>query len=304
MSSLKAFTLSASSIFLFACAPFESARDNRDRVTTSDSSSGEEPFISPVRRESEDWNKALTRELNKLSALERSTADSGQSVINSAKPYAPSMDVSNLPEWTASSGALQNVFLTVRNERIYKQSSRPDFPRRATWLYPRDGCYARASHTAQSADRSGYARPGKVFAFGPLRFKSPFASGGVVYWSYHVAAAYRIGQKTFVLDPALNPRSPISLQQWIDVMKYDSRQIKVSVCDTYAYGVYHACLGGTSSSERSSTAFDRRGCRRPRSRIRPRKSSRISAAMARDHRRRRLFLFTRFRFRLWLRIFQ
>ncbi|MES2854848.1 MAG: protein-glutamine glutaminase family protein [Bdellovibrionota bacterium] len=212
---------------------------------------GEEAAISPAREEDESWETALQSELQKLSNEEISIATSADSVIRSAKIYAEPFDVSRLPEWRHGDAALASVLATLKLERIYKEASRPTFLRRATWLYPRDGCYVRASHSAQSCARAGYERPGKIFAFGSLRLVTPFASGGVQYWSYHVAAAYRIGSTAVILDPVLDPHTPLTLSQWIAKMKYRNAAVKVSVCDTWAYGVNHRCLGGTSKAERS-----------------------------------------------------
>jgi hypothetical protein len=258
MASFRTLVLLSVSFTLCACGQYKTLPSSQNATTsTTRTGSIEEPMISETRSENEDWNEALTRELKKLSALQRASSDSSASVIRSAKPYSPDMNVATLPEWTGSSEALMRVFLNLRDERHYSDPNR-NFKRRATWLYPRDGCYVRATHSAQSAARSGYVRPGKVFAFGSLRFASRFASGGVVYWSYHVAAAYRNGRTTLILDPALNPAGPIDLAKWISKMHQGASGLKLSVCDSYAYGIYHPCTGGGPSQERSFSTHMRK----------------------------------------------
>jgi hypothetical protein len=174
----------------------------------------------------------------------------GGSVRASARPYRVDLDISTLPEWPYSNRQLLEAFQAARDERPYVQKGFPGFMRRAAWLYPYDGCWVRASSAAQSIERLGRVRPGKVFVFGRLRFRTKFDSKGIVYWWYHVAAAYRIGNQAVVLDPTVDPHNVHTLHDWISLMTKDPMKTKVSVCDTYSYSTASRCVGGSPRQER------------------------------------------------------
>jgi hypothetical protein len=62
------------------------------------------------------------------------------------------LDISTIPD-VGSYADLENQFHMIRDTR-YLQTSEPSFPRRLTWLYPDDGCYARAELAAVHAFRT------------------------------------------------------------------------------------------------------------------------------------------------------
>jgi hypothetical protein len=140
----------------------------------------------------------------------------------------------------------------MRDERFYTESAHPDFLRRAPWLYPIDGCFARAGHMAQSMERQGLPRPGKIFAFGRLRVKTPYAPVGWAYWSYHVATAYNFRGVTLVMDPAVDLLRILTLEQWMGLIAKNPSTIRLKVCDTYAYSPSQKCVGGGPQQERST----------------------------------------------------
>lgn len=127
--------------------------------------------------------------------------------------------------------------------------NKPHFLRRTTWLYPDDGCYMRATHAAQSFERAQKIRPGKVFAFGNLKYKTIYSKRGAVYWWYHVAAAFRIGDQAIVIDPAVELAHPLSLEEWMKRIAPKVGKSKVAVCDTYAYTPRSSCVGGSQKQE-------------------------------------------------------
>src|SRR5687768_13722043 len=86
------------------------------------------------------------------------------SALRSARKYSEAV----LPEATpwASHEIMQERFENIRDKRFLTLSSEPDFPRRISWLYPKDGCFARASLFNRNAVRLFIPIPKKVLALG------------------------------------------------------------------------------------------------------------------------------------------
>jgi len=207
-------------------------------------------YESAVRLPDEDWQTALEREIQKASPKKKLFFESTETALNRAEYYTPNFDVRSLPEWGGTAVELQTAFEKVRDERIYPDSNRPGFSRRSTWLFPDDGCYVRAAHASRMYQQLGRPAPGRVFAFGRLRAKTNFASSGTVWWSYHTAAAYRIGNQALVTDPAVDPHQPLFLEQWLARIAKDVNQVRIAVCDTNAYSPSRVCFGGKPISEK------------------------------------------------------
>ena len=203
--------------------------------------------VSAVRAENESWRLALARE-RAAHGLKLSGRGSFE---NSAEPFRDSFDMSFLPEWTHGESKLLRVFRAARDERIYAHGSAVDFKRRALWLYPYNGCFVRASHIAMSFERQGWPRPGKIFAFGDLRQRTQYDPRGTVFWSYHVGAAFRIGDVTWVLDPAVEAERPLTVAEWLSRISDDIYATRIKLCDTFAYTPINACTGGGRAQERS-----------------------------------------------------
>ncbi len=193
---------------------------------------------SPLRFPGEDWQAALARQGISVNNLEAA-------------------NVNNLPEWKGTLEELQKVFEKARDETAYASHHSRDFRRRSPWLFPRDGCYAKSSHVAQSIERQGVLRPGKIFTFGRLRLKTPFSSRGWVYWSYHVGTGYRFGNKVIVLDPSVNYNSIMTLENWLILTAKNPSTIRVKFCDTFAYSPSWTCVGGSRRQERATLSHIR-----------------------------------------------
>lgn len=181
-----------------------------------------------------------------------STATSGGSAYSYKTSFALSMDVSVLPKWIAGAEKLEQAYQRARDEKLYYDRNHPNLKRRATWLYPIDGCYIRASHMARGMERMGYVRPGKVFAFGTwatLRAKTPYAPNGKAWWSFHTAAAYRLGDRAMVLDPAIDPNRILPFEEWVGLIAPDPSKIQVAICDTNAYTPGQTCRGGKNTAD-------------------------------------------------------
>jgi hypothetical protein len=143
---------------------------------------------------------------------------------------------------------MQERFETIRDERFLTLSSNLDFPRRISWLYPKDGCFARASLFNRNAFRLYIPIPNKVFAFGNLRVKTENSSRGVVSWWYHVAPIVEVENEKYVLDPAIEPEHPLPVNDWIKRMG-NPKKIKVSICGTGTYSPGDNCLKETDGLE-------------------------------------------------------
>jgi hypothetical protein len=209
----------------------------------------EEHIPSPARGENEDWRQAAFRNLGAQVAL--TEPGSSRSAYNAGQPYLGLTDVSDLPEWPGTASELAANFAIARDERVYGTKK---FPRRATWLYPDDGCYARASHIARSFASASLPRPGRVFLHGDITLYTPYTPSGRMSWWYHVASAYRKGSSVIVLDPSVDATKPLTLAEWVNRLTRDLPSASVSLCDSYAYFPGHRCIGGSPSQERSAVA--------------------------------------------------
>lgn len=156
----------------------------------------------------------------------------------------------NLPDVTAwkSKTVMQERFEALRDERFITLSSNPDFPRRISWLYPKDGCFARAALLNRNAFRKYIPIPKKIFAFGNLRVKTQNVKRGAVGWWYHVAPIVKVGRTKYVLDPAINPDKPLPVKEWLSKMGKPEK-IKVAICDTGTYSPGDNCQKKTDGLE-------------------------------------------------------
>lgn len=138
-----------------------------------------------------------------------------------------------------SADQLSQIFNYVRDTKFMRQTDNQ--PRRLTWLYPDDGCYARAAMASYNLD--SFPAPSKVFIFGNLRVNTDNAPGGQVEWWYHVAVAYRVDKTVYIIDPAIHPEGPMTVEAWGLTMVKDIRQAKFSICDRYTYDPDSDCTG-------------------------------------------------------------
>ncbi|MDG0814997.1 protein-glutamine glutaminase family protein [Bdellovibrio svalbardensis] len=142
-------------------------------------------------------------------------------------------DVGSLPD-------LENQFKYVRDTRFMADSH---FPRRLTWMYPDDGCYARAEMVSQKIIAQHFTEPKKIFVFGNLSAKTTNAPGGSVQWWYHVAVIYRVGQVAYVVDPALNPQKPMTLTEWNKAVGGEQTKVQYAICSHDTFDPDSDCYG-------------------------------------------------------------
>lgn len=186
--------------------------------------------------------------------LERSRLDraflSPGSAYNTASPYEH-LDFSRVPKWTDQE--LRYAYSRIRDERFMPSSAGTPFPRRSTWLYPQDGCWARAALSAKRSGEWGLKRPSKVFVFGDLEVKTPNAKEGEVTWWYHVVPLVKDENGVpVVLDPSIESGKPLPLTDWLSKMGVISK-MQIAICNTYTYGPMDSCELSTQQTEADAT---------------------------------------------------
>lgn len=145
------------------------------------------------------------------------------------------------------SDELARLFLEVRDRKFMKDSKGRD--RRLSWLFPDNGCFARAELMADEAARLGVTKPAKIFVFGNLSVDTDFHPDGKVTWWYHVAPVVRVADDVFVLDPAVDPFRPLLVKEWVSRM---NSSVEVSICNTHSYDPESVCdYGGNSQALRA-----------------------------------------------------
>lgn len=162
----------------------------------------------------------------------------------------------NLPLWAGTYSDLQKTFEQMRDTRVLTQD--PSFPRRPTWLYPDDGCYARAAILSHEADALTVTKPGKIFAFGDLNLKTPNSPTGEVTWWYHVVVGYRFANDIYVFDPSVEPRHPLLLEKWIELLGGENADSSIAICDPGAFSPDSSCFGMKEISIQNSYEIQNR----------------------------------------------
>lgn len=201
---------------------------------------GQEVPVSAMRGSEQSWQEALARQSlawknpNIIMQLE---------ILNDLL-LETAADISGLPEWNHGIEALNSLNVQARGSRRYPNPNPGNFQRRAAWLFPVDGCYAKAAHVSAEAAKRGYPKPGKVFAYGDLEYATQYARNGrKTYWSYHVAAAYRVSGQVYVLDPMISPKTAMTLSTWLSQISDKPSAVKVKLCDSKAYSPHSKCRG-------------------------------------------------------------
>ncbi|HMN69609.1 MAG TPA: protein-glutamine glutaminase family protein, partial [Bdellovibrionales bacterium] len=140
-----------------------------------------------------------------------------------------------------SHDVLTERFNRMRDERFLTRPSRPDFQRRSSWLYPDDGCFARAQLANANLLDWGVAAPSKAFVFGDLSVSTPNSPSGAVSWWYHVVPVVEVQRENWVLDPAIDPGGPMRLYDWLAKQSPHPDDLEVAICASGAYTPYDDC---------------------------------------------------------------
>lgn len=148
-----------------------------------------------------------------------------------------------IPEFS-SFEELEAAFKWSRDERFMEDPRFEHFLRRISWLYPDDGCFARAQ-VAQKIIREHVPESdlGKVFIFGSLHVETKNSPDGSVSWWYHVVPASRIGEQIWIMDAAIDPTKLLKLEEWIaHMVREGNDDFTVNFCKNEAYGPGSSCL--------------------------------------------------------------
>jgi hypothetical protein len=175
-------------------------------------------------------------------ATAKAAVDSGMSADNAAKVPVAS--------W-ATSAELKEHFEFVRDLRFLESPQQPGFKRRSSWLYPDDGCFARAALAVKNLASNNQLPPNKIFVFGNLNVKTGNAPDGSVSWWYHVAPIIEVQGAKYVLDPALEPKHPLPMMDWLKLMG-DPKQMEVAICGSGTYTPNDSCDKTTDGLEQGA----------------------------------------------------
>lgn len=140
-----------------------------------------------------------------------------------------------------SQAVLNDRFKQIRDYRWMKSPSREDFLRRISWLYPDDGCFARAALAVSNFIHWNMPAPSKVFVFGDLSVHTNNSPTGDVTWWYHVAPIVEVEGEKYVLDPAIDPHAPMTLDKWVSQMTDKTSSLQVAICESGSYDPDDMC---------------------------------------------------------------
>lgn len=170
-----------------------------------------------------------------------------KSPLRSSQLYNGDEELTKTTVW-GSKRLLQQRFEALRDMRFLEGNNGEEFPRRVSWLFPDDGCYARAALVNRNAFREFIPIPEKVFAFGNLRVKTENSPRGKVSWWYHVAPIVEVDSEKYVIDPAIEAKRPLKLKEWLERMGRPEK-IKVAICKSGTYSPSSDCGKETDGME-------------------------------------------------------
>lgn len=192
----------------------------------------------------------------------RSHATNDAIDVYASRTTVAELDFADVPTWSDADILAQ--FASARDDRYLTQTfpPEPSFQRRMSWLFPDDGCFARAEQVDVRVAQFGKSRPHKLFAFGRerlLRVYTDNAPGGVVEWWYHVVPVVKnsVGEP-IVFDPAVSPCKPLPYRQWLALMTDDMASYDdvadgngVALGDSWSYDPYSLPSGESPHSAES-----------------------------------------------------
>jgi hypothetical protein len=189
--------------------------------------------VSPQRPANTSW-KDIAKKLRPIHLAGRS-----RSSIDEAKPL-PEVDFRDLENW-GSYDVIKQRFEQLRDLKFIKETLNFKELRRSTWLYPDDGCYARASLMNENLIQMGINPTTKIFVYGDLLAQTRNTFSGFVSWWYHVAPIVTDGKENYILDPSIETLRPLTLTEWLERMG-DPVSMKISLCATDSYTPYSPCM--------------------------------------------------------------
>lgn len=200
--------------------------------------------MSPVRNPNEPWLQAKASAELAVGAMRlHGVQNQLETPYELAIPFKDfQQDSVQIPDTEAN--PLVNLFSHLRDFRGLDDPAESNFPRRLSWLYPDDGCFARAMVLWDWARRSGTGAVEmvRVYVFGNLTVKTPNHPNGEVSWWYHTAMAAKSEGALWVLDPAIEARSPLLFDDWLGRQSDDTDNLMVAACHPASYSPGDHCL--------------------------------------------------------------
>lgn len=206
--------------------------------------------LSARRFPSEDWNQAKLRVLGPEIQNFETQRDTPYA---KARPVSQ-LDLKRVPEWPISV-SVQEVFNSNRDLLFLEDPQYPEQVRRISWLYPDDGCYARAAVLWSLLKHQGHYEAARVYVFGDLTASTPNHPSGEVSWWYHTAVLVKFDGQPWVLDPSIDPLNPLSLENWLLAQNPDLEKLSVSVCAPDSFSPSDSCLNPTDSDGKGLSAL-------------------------------------------------
>ena len=189
-----------------------------------------DPLKSAARKDGETFKQIISQYRTR-----------GKITVLGQKAKFEKLDFSYVTEWRTKETLKEN-FEYVRDKRFLKSSDQSELQRRSTWLYPDNGCYARASMMIQNLKEKKVKKPWKVFIFGNLKVETDNSLKGYVKWWYHVVPIVTVDDEPYVLDPAIDPSEALSLKDWALRQIEDLDEVTFSICGPNAYSPSSNCL--------------------------------------------------------------
>jgi len=209
------------------------------------------PKYSSKRLEGERWQDAFKRtyRLKNFQTLGMGSA------LDNAVPLKE-VDLSKLATFPGQGSGFGRAFLGLRDLRFLNDPEVRGFKRRLSWMYPDDGCFIRAEWLAKLvADHYKKPQVSKIFAFGNLKVNTKNHPDGYVTWWYHVVVGWAFQGKSYVFDPAIDPKKPMLLKDWVGSIDQDLNDVKLSICKAGTYNPDSDCdeVQSTMSKEQAAT---------------------------------------------------
>lgn len=205
--------------------------------------------MSAARKENIDYRVYEKKAYESIGSSRKSQVDSA---LSNARLFG-STPIPEVASWETVE-LMENLFVKARDTKWLESAGSPS--RRIFWMYPDDGCFARAGLMNKYFFQSKAPIPNKIFAFGNLSVNSSFSTRGRVAWWYHTAPIIKVGGQNYVLDPSVEIGRPLVLEEWLRRMG-DPAQIKIAICSSGTYLPKDDCSAVSDGTE--SQASNTRG---------------------------------------------
>ncbi len=195
----------------------------------------------------------------------RATLAAAGSIVLDSRTTVAGLSFANVPTWSEADILAQ--FAATRDRRYMTTSSAPNFQRRISWLFPEDGCYARAEQVNAQIP-TGKAKPHKLFAIADymngtgLGFETDNSFEGYQEWGWHVVPVVKNpAGEPIVFDATLNPCRPLPWKEWLALMVGDISEFDttpgwgVALGDANAYNLFSLVTGEQSHAAESLSWF-------------------------------------------------